>query len=297
MSFRPSQCRGVWVPLPTPFHGEELDLAPLPRLVDSLLEQGIGGFLALGTTGEWPHVSDEEAEAVVRAVVAAVRGRVPVLAGSGRASTARSIALGARLAAAGADGLMVLTPHTYRGRMDATALCEYYTAVAGAAPVPVFVYHMPGITGLDLEPELLCELVRHPNVWGFKDSSTEGGPLAATLSGVSTLGFVGSGTRLLEGLEAGAVGGILAIANLVPACCVGVFAAWEAGDLARARALQGAAAAVARAMQGWGVAAIKAGLAERGGVEVGPPRPPLRLPPPEVRAALAAAIDAARASR
>lgn len=296
MPMRPADCRGVWVPLPTPFRAEKLDVAPLPDLVNWLLERGIGGFLALGTTGEWPHLGDAEAEAMVRAVVEAVRGRVPILAGSHRSSTAGTVALGERLAGAGADGLMVLTPHAYRARMDAEALHGHYAAVAAAAPVPVFIYHMPGITGLELAPEVLTSLVRLPNVWGFKDSSTEGGPLAATLAATETLGFVGSGTRLLEGLRAGATGGILAIANLVPACCAGIFAAWRAGDTARAAALQGAAAAVARALQGWGVAGIKAGLADRCGFDVGPPRSPLRLPGREMREALAAAIEVANAT-
>ena len=296
MPLRPADCRGVWVPLPTPFRGEALDLEPLPHLVDRLLEAGIGGFLALGTTGEWPHLEDGEAEAVVRAVVQAVRGRVPVLAGSGRASTAATIALGERLAGAGADGLMVLTPHAYRARMDTEALRAHYLAVAEAAPVPVFVYHMPGITSVELPSDLLAELVRQPNIWGFKDSSTQGGPLAGALSQASTCGFVGSGARLLEGLEAGAGGGILAIANLVPELCLGLFAAWEAGNLDRARELQARAAAVVQALGGWGVAGVKAALADCCRLDVGPPRSPLRFPPAEARAVVARAIEAVRAA-
>jgi dihydrodipicolinate synthase/N-acetylneuraminate lyase len=108
------------------------------------------------------------------------------------------------------------------------------------------------------------------------------------------LGFVGSGARFREGLEAGAVGGILAIANLIPQLCVELYAAWKAGQYERAGALQARATAVVQALRGWGVAGIKAALADSGGVDVGPPRSPLRLPPPEVRAGVAAAIAAAR---
>jgi 4-hydroxy-2-oxoglutarate aldolase len=189
---------------------------------------------------------------------------------------------------------MVLTPHAYRGRMDGEALQGHYARVAAAAPVPLFVYHMPDITGLDLSAELLTTLVRLPNVWGFKDSSTQGGPLAGTLTQVRTLGFVGSGARFLQGLEAGAVGGILAIANLIPELCVSLYSAWEARKLERASELQARATAVVQALRGWGVAGVKAALADRGGIDVGPPREPLRLPSPEVRRAVAAAIDAAR---
>jgi dihydrodipicolinate synthase/N-acetylneuraminate lyase len=294
VSLRAADCHGVWVPLPTPFRAGDLALDLLPRLVDRLLGAGVNGFLVLGTTGEWPHLADDEAEATVRAVAQAVHDRVPVLAGSGRASTAVTRALGERLARAGADGLMVLTPHAYRGRMDAEALQGHYAAVAAAAPVPVFVYHMPDITGLDLGAELLQSLLQVPNVWGFKDSSTQGGPLAATLQQVRTLGFVGSGARFLDGLDAGAVGGILAIATVVPELCVALHAAWRARDRQRAVALQAHATAVAQALRGWGVAGIKAALMDRGETDAGPPRSPLRLPPAEIRAAVAAAIDAGR---
>ncbi len=294
MPLRSADCRGVWVPLPTPFHGEAVDLDSFPPLIESLLSAGIRGFLALGTTGEWPHVNDEEAEAVVRAVVAAVRGRVPVLAGSGLPSTQATIARGERLVRAGAQGLMVITPHAYRARMDAGALRRHYSTVASRAPVPVFVYHMPDLTSLDLSADLLAELVRLPNVWGFKDSSSQGGPLAGALARQPTLGFVGSGARLLEGLRAGAVGGILAIAAVVPELCSGVYSAWEKGDSQLAQKLQERAAGVVQSLRGWGVAGIKAALADCCGMDLGPPRSPLCLPPEDVRAAITGAVASAR---
>jgi dihydrodipicolinate synthase/N-acetylneuraminate lyase len=291
---RAADCRGVWVPLPTPFRDEALHLEPLEPLVESLLGAGIGGFLALGTTGEWPHLHDEEAEALVREVVRVVGGRVPVVAGSGRASTEATLALGERLARAGAEALLVITPHAYRARMDAEALRHHYRTVAAAAPVPVFVYHMPDLTGIDLPAELLAELTGFPNVWGFKDSSTREGPLAGALEMRQALGFVGSGARFLAGLQAGAVGGILSIANVVPEVCTSLFAAWKRGDFAQAEQWQERAGRVVQSLRGWGVAGIKAAIIDRCGIPVGPPRAPLRLPPAAVRAEIAAAIDAAR---
>lgn len=292
MPFGRDAYAGVLVPLVTPFAGERLDVSALQRLVSWLLDAGIGGFLALGSTGEAPHLDDDEAEAVVRAVVESVRGRVPVLAGSGRPSTLGTIAASRRLARAGADAVLVLTPHYYRARMDGAALRRHYGVVADAAPSPVFVYHMPEVTGLDLDAEVLADLVRHPNVWGFKDSASEGGPLADTLQRVRTCGLVGSGARLLEGLQAGAAGGILAVAHVVPEICVGIDTAWRAGDLARARALQERATAMTRALRGWGAAGVKQALACRGH-EAGEPRSPLAPPPPEIRRRIDAALRAA----
>src|SRR5262245_8948951 len=168
MTLRRDACRGIWVPLPTPFVGEagaRLDAEALGPMVDWLLARGISGFLALGTTGEAAHCDEDEAAAVVRAAVRAAAGRVPVFAGSGRASARATIVATQSLAAAGADAVLVLTPHVYRARMHGDALVRHYTAVADASPVPVFAYHMPGVTGIDLDADTLASIVRHPNVW------------------------------------------------------------------------------------------------------------------------------------
>jgi dihydrodipicolinate synthase/N-acetylneuraminate lyase len=290
------------VPLVTPFRNEVLDLDPLRDLVEWLLGCGIRGFLALGTTGEAAHLTEGEAHHVLGAVVRAAAGRAPVLAGAGRPSTIATIAACERAAATGADGVLVLTPHAYRARMDRDALVQHYTRVADAAPVPVFVYHMPEVSGVDLDPGVLAELVSHPNVWGFKDSSTDGGPLAATLERARTCGFAGSGARFLEGLRAGAAGGILAVAHAAPEAAVALHEAWRAGDLDRARARQVELAEFAAALRGWAVPGLKHALALRG-LPAGDPRSPLLAPPHDVRARIAAALrrllpesDAARPS-
>jgi dihydrodipicolinate synthase/N-acetylneuraminate lyase len=290
MGFRQEDCRGIWVPAVTPFRDEALCLDLVPDLVDRWLGAGIRGLLVLGTTGEAPHVGDAEAVEVVGTFVRAVAGRVPVVAGSGRGSTAATIELGRRFADAGADALMVLTPHAYRSRVDAAALRRHYTMVAGLAPVPVFVYHMPDMTGLDLAADLLADLVHIPNIWGFKDSSSTGGPLAAALQSAKTIGFVGSGVRVLPGLEAGAAGAILAIADAGPEPCVALFEAWRAGDLEHARLLQERATAFTQVLRPWGVAGIKAAMALRGW-EAGPIRAPLRMPDDVARGDIRAALE------
>jgi dihydrodipicolinate synthase/N-acetylneuraminate lyase len=231
---------------------------------------------------------------VVEAVVRAAAGRLPVIAGSGRASTAATLELSRRLAGAGADGLLVLTPHVYRAAGEPSALRRHYASVAAGAPVPVFVYHLPDVTGIDLDAEVLAQLVALPNIWGFKDSSLQGGPLQQTLTRARTIGLVGSGTRLLEGLEAGAAGGILAIANAIPETCVAVHSAWQRRDPAAAQALQAKAAVFTRALRPWGVAGIKAALAIRGWLET-EVRAPLVLPAAADRDRIAAALQQALA--
>ncbi len=291
---QPEQCRGIWVPLVTPFDGEQLAAEWLGGNVEWLLERGVSGFLALGTTGEAAHCSDDEAEVLVRAAHRAAEGRVPVFAGSGRASTHGTIALTRRLAAAGADAVLVLTPHAYRARMDDAAFRSHYMAIADASPVPVFVYHMPEMSGVDLAASTLIEILRHPNIWGFKDSSGDGGPLAATLAQTRTCGFVGSGARVVEAFEAGAGGAILAVAHVVPEVAVGLEAAWKAGDSARAAGLQAALRDVATSWKGYAVPGVKYALRKRG-LPVGHARRPLGEVPAEQQTRIDVAVAAALA--
>ncbi len=294
MSLAREECRGIWVPLVTPFRDEVVDTGALSELVAWLCDRGIRGFLVLGTTGEAPHLEDGEADLVLRTAVRATAGRVPVLAGSGRPSTAATVAITQRWADAGAGGVLVLTPFAYRARMQSEALRRHYATIADTAAIPVFVYHMPDATGLDLEADLMVELVAHQNVWGFKDSSVVGGPLADALQRTRTIGFVGHGARLLEGFAAGAVGGILAVAHLIPEICVRVDACWRAGDHQGATEAQQHVTALTHAIRGWTVPGVKYGLTWRG-LPGGQPRRPLAPPPHDVEERIAAALSAALA--
>jgi dihydrodipicolinate synthase/N-acetylneuraminate lyase len=214
------------------------------------------------------------------------------MVGSGRASTHQTLRAIERFADAGAEATLVLTPFYYRAQMQSAELRGHYERLARESPLPLFVYHFPQVTGLDMEPELLAEIAQHPNVWGFKDSSASAGPLAAVLQRLSTRAFVGSAGRIVEALEAGACGGILAVAHLVPEACVQLVASWRAGDRARAGALQEEVARVAASLRGCAVAAIKSGLAHRGQA-VGIPRPPLFPASVELETRVAHALDAA----
>jgi dihydrodipicolinate synthase/N-acetylneuraminate lyase len=294
---------GIWVPLPTPFAGDELALDRTPAIVEWLLARGIRGFLALGTTGEAPHLTDDESEQVVRAAVKAIAGRVPLLAGTGRASSHATVAISRRLVAAGADAVLVLTPFYYRGQMHPDVIVQFFHAVAGRLDVPVFVYHIPQVTDVALAPATLDAIVQHPNVWGFKDSAITDGPLVAVLQQVRNarqqaplpVAFVGTSARAIAAFDAGAVGAILAVANVVPETAVALFDACRAGDRARAELLQARLAAVAHAFQGRAIAGVKLGLELRG-LDAGTPRQPLQPAAPDVRAGLERAIEAALAA-
>lgn len=292
MTFAPGSDAGIWVPLVTPFRDDVPDLAQLEAVVHWLLARGVRGVLALGSTGEAPHLSDGEADAVLRCVVQCVAGRVPVMVGCSRPSTRATLHALEASARAGADAGLVLMPFYYRTQLDDDAVIAYYREVATASPLPIVVYHFPQVTGMEMAAELLARLVTLPNVRGFKDSSASGGPLGATLQAVPTHAFVGHGGRLIEALHAGACGGILAVAHVLPEVAVAAYAAQRAGTPHVAAAAQARLQALVQAWRGRSVAGVKFGLQQRG-LDCGLPRPPLQALPPDRERAVAAAIAAA----
>lgn len=294
MALTREDCRGIWVPLVTPFRDEQIDLDTLARVVEWLLTHGVRGLLVLGSTGEAPHLSDDEGVEVVQQVVATSAGRVPVMVGAGRPSSHATLRMIERYASAGADATLVITPSYYRGRMRPDVLHEYYVGVASQSALPVFVYYIPQVTGLELDAAWLARVVQHDNVWGFKDSSVRGGPLAATLQRATTSAFVGGGARIVEALEAGAQAAILAVAHVLPEVCVRLMTAWNDGRHDEARELQVHATALTQAFEGWTVPGVRWGLRLRG-LDVGPPRAPLPPAPAEVQERVRRVLEGAAA--
>jgi len=295
MGFERQHYEGIWVPLVTPFRNDAVHMDALSELVPWLLERGVGGLLVLGSTGEAPHLADGEAREVLRHVVRIVAGRVPVMAGCNRASTREAIEAVNSYAEDGADAALVLTPFYYRAQLRASAYRTFYRDIAEATVLPLFVYSFPQITGVELEAALLVEILSHERIWGFKDSSAEGGILAAVLQRKETRAFVGHGGRLVEALQAGACGGILAVAHVLPELCVQIHRLHRQEGFAEAETLQDHLRRLTRAWSGWTLAGLKAALRMRG-IDAGTPRRPLEPLPPEVEKRIASVVEAAVAA-
>ncbi|QIA27098.1 dihydrodipicolinate synthase family protein [Thermaerobacter sp. PB12/4term] len=272
---------GIWAPLVTPFaEDESLDLEALAFNVQLYGQTPLRGYVALGTTGEFVHLSDEERGQVIETVVRAARADDrPVIAGVGGHATRVAIEQARRAADAGAAALLVWPPFYYKARMQAEALIDYFTAVADASPVPVILYHIPQNTGVNLSPAVVGELAAHPNIAGIKDSSGQPAQTIAFLreGGPRFRVFVGSTTALLAGLAAGAAGGILAAANLAPYECCEVYDHARAGRWAEAAEIYRRVAAVDEMVAGMGLGALKAVL-DMLGYRGGHPRRPLVRP-------------------
>ncbi len=284
---------GLMPPLPTPFGDDgEIDLAVLGRNLERWNVHALSGYVVLGSNGEAPLLDDHERVRLVEAVRAAVPGDRRLVAGAGAESTRRTIVLARAAASAGADAVLVVTPHYYGGAMTPDLLVRHFHEVAEASPVPVIAYNVPRNTHLDMDVATIARLAGHPNLVGLKDSSGNVAKLADVVRRCrgDFAVLVGSGGVLLPALTVGAVGGIVALALVAPRECLEIVSLVGRGDIARAADIQRRLVPVNDAVTvRYGVAGLKAAL-ELLGWEGGRVRPPLGDLSAEARAALKATL-------
>ncbi|MDB6093379.1 MAG: dihydrodipicolinate synthase [Verrucomicrobia bacterium] len=146
MKLRP--LTGTITALVTPFKNHEVAYRDLAKLVEHQVKGGIDGLVPVGTTGESPTLSHEEHMDVIRAVIAAARGRVPVIAGTGSNSTHEAVELTEHAHAAGADGMLVVAP--YYNKPNQEGLYRHFAAVAEATDRPIILYSIPGRCGIEI---------------------------------------------------------------------------------------------------------------------------------------------------
>jgi 4-hydroxy-2-oxoglutarate aldolase len=240
----------------------------------------------LGSTGERVNLDEREYLQVIETARAAVPETMTFIVGAGQQSTRGTIAEIERAAKAGAEAVLVITPHYYRPAITQQALIEHYTAVADAVSIPIILYSMPDLTGIKIEPETAARLSEHQNIIGIKDSSNAVAKLHETVQLV-TDGFsvtVGNGTVFCDALQAGAIGGILAVGCVVPELCLEVYRVVKAGERDRATSLQEKLTPLARAVtRTHGIGGLKAAM-EMAGYVGGGVRAPLQLASEEARA-------------
>jgi 4-hydroxy-2-oxoglutarate aldolase len=224
------------------------------------------------------------------------------IAGAGQQSTRGSIAEIQRAAKAGAEAVLVITPHYYRAAITQAALVDHYTAVADASSIPIILYSMPDLTGIEIEPETAALLSEHQNIIGMKDSSNEVAKFADAVRMIDEdfAMLIGNGTVFSEALQAGARGGILAVGCVAPQLCLEIYRAVQAGQSGRAASLQDKLTPLARAVtKTYGIGGLKAAL-EMTGFAGGGVRAPLQRPDEkackEIASLLGNAIEQARAS-
>lgn len=287
----PLALHGVVPPTVTAFHEDEsVDVETTAAHARFVADHGVHGVFVLGTNGEFPLLTADERARVVETVVGAVGDRLPVVAGVGAPSTRATVANAERAVAAGADGVVVVTPYYFP--LDGEAALTHYERVVGAVPVPVYAYHIPGRTGNDLSLGTVGALA-DAGLAGFKDSSKDVPWLAqATDANPDLTALVGSDSLLATGLDLGCDGVVSAVANVFPALVVDLYAAHATGDRERAHELQRRVFDVRRALKaGPYMAGVKTALSLRPDApDPGPLRAPLRRMDDDQRATLEATL-------
>jgi len=160
---------GVLTALVTPFRDGSIDERALQDLVELQISAGVDGLVPCGSTGEAATLSHAEHRRVVEVVVAAARGRVPVLAGTGSNSTSEAIDLTRHAKEAGADAAILISP--YYNKPTQEGLYLHYKAIAEAVPIPQILYNVPGRTVCDIMPATVARLARIPNIVGIKEAT------------------------------------------------------------------------------------------------------------------------------
>ncbi len=270
---------GIFPPIPTPFDASgELDWKALASNFKQWSAYPLAGYVVLGTNGEFPYLSEAEKLAYLEAARKHIPPGKLFMAGAGCESTHTTMAMVKKVAALGADVALLITPSYFKSKMDAPALTHYYQTVADASPIPVSIYNMPANTMVDMSADLIIKLSQHPNIIGLKDSSGNVAKIGEILR-YARPGFqvlAGSAGFLYPALCLGAIGGVLALANIAPQFCCDILQLFNQGRHAEAKDLQlrlisANGAVTAR----FGVAGLKAAM-EMVGFYGGPPRSPLQ---------------------
>lgn len=275
------ELEGVFIPVPTPFRGDEVAVERFKGNLARWNATPLTGYVVLGSTGEFPLLSESEKERVLVAAREAIPSGKAFIAGTGTESTAGTIRQTRRAAEIGADAAIVITPNYYKkGFSQPAAQIRHYLAVAEASTIPVMIYNFPQNTGINLEPETVARIAEHPNVCGIKDSSGNI-PQAAQIIHHTPKSFhvlVGASAALLPALTLGASGGIVALAVIAAREHCEVFGLARQGRWQEAAEIVHRLLPVDRGVHGrHGIGGLKAAL-DLLGFYGGPCRAPLGTP-------------------
>ena len=226
--------KGSLPALVTPFKNGELDLVTLKKLVDWHIAEGSHGIVPVGTTGESPTLSHAEHQKVIEEVVAAVAGRVPVIAGAGSNNTVEGISLMRHAEKVGATAALVVTP--YYNKPTQAGMVAHFTALHDCCQLPIVIYNIPGRSVVDMTPETMGTLARLPRIIGVKDATgkIERVSMQRATCGKDFIQLSGEDATALGFNAHGGVGCISVTANVAPRLCAEFQEATLRGDFAKA---------------------------------------------------------------
>ncbi|MEU5716876.1 dihydrodipicolinate synthase family protein [Streptomyces sp. NPDC020403] len=310
MTAAPSTYSGVIPPVVTPLTEDgELDRVSLERVVGHLLDGGVSGLFALGSSGETAYLTPGQQDEVIKVITAASAGQVPVLVGAIETTTNRVVERARAAAALGADAVVATAP--FYTRTHATEIDRHFRDIAAAVDLPLLAYDVPVCVHSKLDPELLLPLAAEGVLAGVKDSSGDDGSFRRLAIGARDL----PGFSVLTGHElvvdammlGGADGSVPGLGNVDPHGYVRLHEAAVRGDWADAKAEQDRLVAlfdiVAAAVPGTasataaGLGAFKTALMLRGVIATNVVSPPMRRLDAAETTVIAAHLDRAGLSR
>lgn len=229
---------GTATALVTPFRGGKIDYVTLGKLVEWQIKEGADALVVCGTTGEAATLSGKERVQLTRFAVDLVKGRVPVLAGTGSNNTRFTLDLSKEIEAAGADGILVVTP--YYNKCTETGMIAHYEKIADSISIPMILYSVPSRTGVNIPPSVVEILSRHPRIAGLKEASGNMSQVCSMAQYISDDFQIYSGNDdlAIPFLSLGGAGCISTVSNLIPGRFSSMIRTWQSGNISAAASEQ-----------------------------------------------------------
>lgn len=270
--------QGIYVPNVMPLQADgAIAEGELRRHLRWLADKGVSGIYANGSTGEFTRFTVEEHRRTIELVAEESRGRMGIIAGAVEATPELTLAACDHYAKLGCDAVSLCPPVYFRPGQD--ALREHFTRLADRSPIPILLYNIPAFA-VPLAADTIRELARHPRIVGLKDSTRDLPGFLTLMQEIRAFRpdfvfFTGTEEILLPALLMGAAGGTIATAGCLPEAVMGLYQAWQRGEVDTARRLQLALLPVIKLMFSLDFPLGFRAAVELRGFDLGPCRQPL----------------------
>lgn len=230
--------KGIGTAMITPMTEKGVDYDSFARMIDMQLSAGIDALIVCATTGEAPTLTDEEHIETIRFAVNEVKGRVPIVAGTGSNYTDHAVEMSRKAEEVGADALLCVTP--YYNKCTQKGLIASYTKIADSTNLPMIVYNVPSRTGVNIKPDTYAVLAEHDRIVGIKEAN---GDISSVVETMSKCGdkldlYSGNDDQIVPLMSMGGVGCISVMSNILPRETKKITELFFSGDIAGAAALQ-----------------------------------------------------------
>ena len=208
--------KGAGVAIITPFTEDGVNFEELSRIIEDQIKGGTDAIVITGTSGESATMTDEEHRAAIKCAVDTVKGRIPVIAGTGSNETSYAIELSKYAESVGADAVLVVTP--YYNKCTQKGLIAHYKAIAESINIPIVLYDVPSRTGVGIQIPTYVELAKIPNIVAVKEAN---GDLSKILRLRAACGdsldvYSGNDDQIVPILSLGGKGVISVLSNVAP---------------------------------------------------------------------------------